>query len=214
MPQIDLRRIQCAEYQFDKNTKKVSYGSPIPVGDAMNVNIQPKFAEGRLYAESSLAEYIRKITGGTLSIGVKYIPVPAQILMFGFKQLKRTVGSATVASLAQGAKDSGKYVGVSMYAPDMIDGVEKYTGVFISKSRFGAPAMVLATQGQNIVFQTPTTSGEFLPDDRTGRVSIEVAICDTEEDVIAWCDAVFTDEGTEVEEAAAASTEPEEGTAE
>ena len=198
MPQIDLRYIQFAEYMYDKASKKRTYGEKTPAGDAMSVNLQPKYAEGRLYAESGLAEYIRKITGGTVSIAVKYLPELAQILLFGYKKLTRTAGSKSIPSLAQGAKDTGKYVGVSLYAPDVIDGAEKYTAVFITKAKFGAPAMALTTMGQNLTFQTPTTSGEFLPDDLDGKVSIEVAICDTEEDAKAWCDAVFTTDATEV----------------
>ena len=90
-----------------------------------------------------------------------------------------------------GAKTDSAYVGVGFYAPDMIDGVEKYTAVKVAKSLFGPPSMTLQTAGENIVFNTPTTTGEFLADDSTDQDMIEVAICDTEEDAIAWVDAVL-----------------------
>ena len=61
MPQFDLRGMKVAKYQ---NTNGViSYATPVALGDAMNVNIDLRFAEGRLYAESVLAEYVREPTG-------------------------------------------------------------------------------------------------------------------------------------------------------
>ena len=52
------------------------------------------------------------------------------------------------------------------------------------------------TLGDNITFQTPTTSGEFLIDDLEDL--LEVATLDSEADAKAWCDAVFTTPATDV----------------
>ena len=81
MPSFDLRHIYVAPYQNNNGT--VSYGTAISAGDAMTVAMELRFAEARLYAESTLAEYIRKATGGTISMGVKYIPDDAQHLIAG-----------------------------------------------------------------------------------------------------------------------------------
>ena len=51
--------------------------------------------------------------------------------------------------------------------------------------------MSYETKGQNIVFKTPTTTGEFLADDSTDELLIEVAICDTPQEAKAWCDLVL-----------------------
>lgn len=199
MPQFDLRGIKAAKYV---NTNGViTYTNAQKVGDAMTANLEMRFAEGRLYAESSLAEYMRKATGGTISLGVKYILQAAQKLMFGSKEKTRSVSyvptgsstttTASVIGLVQGAKTTSAYVGVAFYAPDMIDGVEKFTCVFAHKARFGPPSMTLQTAGENIVFSTPTTSGEFLADDSATQDMIEVAVCDDENEAIAWVAAVL-----------------------
>lgn len=193
MPQFDLRGIHCAKYVNTDGA--ITYTNPQEVGDAMTATLEMRFAEGRLYAESTLAEYMRKATGGTISLGVKYIKNAAQQLMFGStaKQRSITVESAaqTVSSLVLGAKSTPAYVGVSFYAPDMVDGVEKYTCVFASKCLFGPPSMTLQTAGENIQFNTPTTSGEFLASDAASQDMLEVAVCDTEAAAIAWCAAVL-----------------------
>lgn len=189
MPAFDLRGIRVAEYVNTGGT--ITYKESMSVGDAMNCNLELKFAEGRLYAEGKLAEYLKLATGGTLSVASKYIPADAQKLMYGATGSSRTVNTKAVDGMKFTAKDVAKYVGVAFYAPDMIDGVTKYTCCFVAKSLFGPPAMSFQTKGESIVFQTPTTTGEFLPDDSAGEVLQEVAIVDTPEDAIAWCKSVF-----------------------
>ena len=89
MPQFDLRGIKVAKYVNTSGT--ITYTDAQTLGDAMNVNMEVRVAEGRLYAESTLAEYMRKIVGGTISIGVKYIPTAAQKLMFGSTEKTRSI---------------------------------------------------------------------------------------------------------------------------
>ena len=198
MPQFDLRGIYAAKYVNTAGT--ITYTNATKVGDAMTANLELRFAEGRLYAESALAEYIRKAVGGTISLGVKYILTAAQKLMFGSVEKARSItytptgGTATTASvtgLTINANTVGQYVGVAFYAPDMVDGEEKFTCVKISKALFGPPSMSLQTAGENIQFATPTTSGEFMVDDSTTKNLIEVAVCDNEAEAKAWVQAVL-----------------------
>lgn len=189
MPAFDLRNIQVAPYTNTNGT--ITYGTKVSAGGAMNVNLELRFAEGRLYAEGRLAEYIREAIGGSISIGVKYLPVDAQKLLFGATEKSRTVSSKTMKSTAYGANDTASYVGCSFYAPDMIDGVKKYTCVFIAKAMFGPPGMTYQTKGENIAFQTPTTTGEFLPDDSASAMIVDSYTADTMADAVAWCNAVL-----------------------
>lgn len=194
MPQFDLRHIQCAKYVNTDGT--ITFENKQLVGEAMVANIELRFAEGRLYAESALAEMIRKCTGGTVSLGVKYIKKAAQQLMFGLATKSRSVTPAggeavSVESLVTQRRSNGNYVGISFYAPSMEDTVEKYDCFFIGKCKFGEPGYSLKTAGENIEFSTPTTSGEFLADDSAEGNIKEIITVDSEALAIAWCDAVF-----------------------
>ena len=118
MPEFDLRGMKVAKYNYDKTQKKISYDTPMSMGDAMSANLELKFAEGRLYAESALAEYMKKVTGLTVSQGVKYIPDATQKLLFKAYELSRSVGSGspkTVKSMAYGKSSTGQYVGSGFY---------------------------------------------------------------------------------------------------
>lgn len=191
MPSFDLRGIHVAKYKSENGA--LSYSEPTRVGDAMNVNLELKFAEGRLYAESRLAEYIKLATGGTISVAVKYIPKAAQIMMYGAKEKQRTVNASSVSGLSYTAKDVANYVGCSFYAPDKIDGVPKFTCVFVSKVLFGPPSLAYQTKGESITFNTPTTTGEFLGDDSDEQQLFETAIADDEATAKAWCEQVLSE---------------------
>lgn len=190
MPTFDLRGIKIGKYINTEGT--ITYETPISMGDAMSVELNLTAAEGRLYAESRLAEYKKLITGGTASVGVKYITDAAQKLLFGMSENTRNVGTNTSQkSLKATAKDIAKYVGMGFYAPDAIDGTDKYTAVFVYKVLFGAPGYVYATKGDSITFQTPTTTGEFLADDSEDKNIMEIATLASESDAVAWINKCF-----------------------
>lgn len=190
MPTFDLRGIKIGKYINTEGT--ITYETPISMGDAMSVELNLTAAEGRLYAESRLAEYKKLITGGTASVGVKYITDAAQKLLFGMSENTRNVGTNTSQkSLKATAKDIAKYVGMGFYAPDAIDGTDKYTAVFVHKVLFGAPSYVYATKGDSITFQTPTTTGEFLADDSEDKNIMETATLASESDAVAWINKCF-----------------------
>ena len=190
MPTFDLRGIKIGKYTNTDGT--ITYDTPVSMGDAMSVELNLTAAEGRLYAESRLAEYKKLVTGGTASVGVKYITDAAQKLLFGMSENTRNVGTNTSQkSLKATAKDIAKYVGMGFYAPDAIDGTDKYTAVFVYKVLFGAPGYVYATKGDSITFQTPTTTGEFLADDSEDKNIMETATLASESDAVAWINKCF-----------------------
>ena len=198
MPQFDLRNIKAGKYV--NNNGSISYTNATKVGDAMTANLELRNAEGRLYAESALAEYMRKATGGTISLGVKYLSDAVQQMLYGASAKSRqvtymvgtTTTTASVAGVSFGAFTEGNYVGVAFYSPDMRDGVQKFFCCFIPKAMFGPPSLSLQTAGENIVFQTPVTNGEFLASDAADKELFETAICDSEEAAKAWVDAVLS----------------------
>lgn len=189
MPAFDLRGIKIATYVNTSGT--ITYTNPQSAGDAMTANLELRYAEGRLYAEGKLAEFIREATGGTISLGVKYIPDAAKRVMFGATDKARVISGTTYTGLMYTSDDSPKYVGVAFYAPDMVDGVKKYTCVMAKKCLFGAPAMNYQTKGDTITFSTPTTTGEFLPDDSSAHNMLEAAVVDTVAAAQAWITAVL-----------------------
>lgn len=195
MPQYGLRGIKVAKYVNTNGT--ISYTDKQEVGKAMTANFELRRAEARLYAEDGLAEYMTSAVGGTISLGVAYIKDAAQKLMFGLEEKTRSVtpegGSATsVTGLAVSAKNEGVYVGVGFYCPALKDSAKVFWCCRISKALFAPPSMSLQTKGENIVFNTPTTTGEMLMDDSDDGLLYESAYVDSEAAAVAWVDAALT----------------------
>lgn len=215
MPTFGLRGVTVAEYH--KTGGVVTYGTPISAGCAISVNLELLFAEARLYACDSLAEYLRECIGGNATFGAKYLPQAAQQLLFGSSVKTRSVTytdpatdtatTKTVTSVVTSGNDSAPYVGFSGYAPDLIDGVRQWTAFVVAKVKFSPPSLLLQTKGQTITFQTPQTVGAFMPDDTSGKVIQEVAICDSEAEAKAWCTAVFPQASQNAQAPAAGSGE-------
>ncbi len=178
MPSFDLRGIRAGKYKNTSGT--VSYENPTDVGDAMSAQLELRFAEGRLYAEGRLAEYIKLATGGTISLAVKYLKKSAQTMFYG------CTSDTSKENLKFSAKDIANYVGVGFYAPDKVDGVTKYTCVWVPKVLFGPPSLSYQTKGENIQFNTPTTTGEFLADDSTDELLLEVETVDSADAAKTW----------------------------
>ena len=97
----------------------------------------------------------------------------------------------TVTSVADTSSDDAPYVGFAVYGPDMINHVKKWAAIFVPCVKFSSPNTTLQTRDNNIAFQTPTTTGRFLPDDTDEHVIRDVAILDTEAEAQAWCQACF-----------------------
>ena len=191
MPAFDLRYIKIGKYKNTSGT--ISYSDVTTIGDAMDVNLQFKYAEGRLYAEGVLSEFMKLITGGTMSVATKYIPAEAQKMMFGAKESSITVSGLEPAAtgLAYTGADEPSAVGCAFYAPDMIDGELKYTCVFVRRIIFGLPAMAYKTKGDSLTFQTPTTTGEFMADHSATQNLVDVVTVDTVDNAKKWVDGAL-----------------------
>lgn len=194
MPNFDFKGIRVAKYNFEKEGAVVSYSDHAAMGDAMNCTLTLSFAEGRCYAEGGLAEYMKKATGGTISIGVKYLTDAVQKMMYGAEDNSYQIKEKPVAGIRYTEKSTGNYVGCSMYAEDLVDGKHCFTCLFVPRVLFGPPGYVFQTLGQSITFQTPTTSGEFLRTEDATRLLLDVATVDTEEEAVAWTKAVMGEE--------------------
>ena len=198
MPQYGLRGMKVAKYVNTSGT--ISYTDLQEVGAAITANFELQRSEAKLYADDGLAEYMASAVGGTISLGVKYIKDAAQKLMFGLVDKSRSVTytqgtsttTTTVSGLGVSAKNEGVYVGVGFYCPAVMDGTKKFWCCRICKALFAPPNMTLQTKGENIVFNTPTTSGQMLMDDSADGLIYESAYVDSEAAAIAWVDAALT----------------------
>ena len=202
MATIGFKGLYVATYA--ENGSTVTYTGCKSMGKPMDCDMKLKSAEGRLYAADALDKYKSKITGGTLSIIAEDVPDDVRKLMTGEEDSARSVSSTSVNGLKITESTRAPYVGVAGYAPEDVNGEDKFHAFFTTKNRFISRNMHWKTMGDNIEFQVPTFVGEFMKG-ANGDI-FEDAVLDTEADAIAWCNLVLGNSG--VAAAAVKSTAP------
>lgn len=199
MARIGLRGATLARYNVDANGA-VTYGSLVSGGCARSAELELQFAEAELWGCDGLREYLREAVGGTITFEATFFSQEMKVLAFGNKERTREITyqndegvdiTKTITSVADTSSDDAPYVGFAVYSPDMINHVKKWAAFFIPCCKFSSPNTTLATRDNSINFQTPTTTGRFLPDDTDEHVIRDVAILDTEAEARAWCEACF-----------------------
>lgn len=195
MPEFDLHKMFFAEYHNDG-----TYGTVLDAGEAMSTNWEFSYAEGRLYAKSTLAEFLREVTGGSVSVAVKYFPSAVQQLLFGDTEKTRRISytkngeqrTEDITGLAYGANSVAKNVGFAGFARDRVDGEPKVTAFRLARCLFGKPGKSMTTKGGNTInFATPTSTGEFMADHTDEQNMLEYATLDSDEAAEAWCRAAL-----------------------
>lgn len=199
MARIGLRGATLARYNVDASGA-VTYGLPVSGGCARAADLQLQFAEAELWGCDGLREYLREATGGTITFEATFFTPEMKMLAFGNKERTREITyqnaegvdiTKTITSVADTSSDDAPYVGFAVYSPDMINHVKKWAAIFVPCVKFSSPNTTLQTRDNSITFQTPTTTGRFLPDDTDEHVIRDVAILDTEAEAQAWCQACF-----------------------
>lgn len=199
MARIGLRGATLARYNVD-TSGAVTYGLPVSGGCARAANLQLQFAEAELWGCDGLREYLREATGGTITFEATFFTPEMKVLAFGNKERTREITyqnaegvdiTKTITSVADTSSDDAPYVGFAVYSPDLINHVKKWAAIFVPCVKFSSPNTTLQTRDNSIAFQTPTTTGRFLPDDTDEHVIRDVAILDTEAEAQAWCQACF-----------------------
>ena len=199
MARIGLRGATLAKYNVDANGA-VTYDPPISGGCARTADLQLQFAEAELWGCDGLREYLREAVGGSITFEATFFSQAMKTLAFGNKTRTREItyeddtGTEvvkTVTSVADTSSDDAPYVGFAVYSPDIINHEKKWAAIFVPCVKFSSPNTTLRTRDNNINFQTPTTTGRFLPDDTDEHVIRDVAILDSEAEAQAWCEACF-----------------------
>lgn len=198
MATIGIRGATIAKYK--NNNGVVTYDPPISGGCARRAELQLQFSDAELYGCDGLRESIREATGGQITFEATFFSQEMQVLAFGAKLKQREVTytndageevTTTITSVVYSSDDEAPYIGFAVYGPDMINHEKKWSAIFVACAKFSPPNTTMATRDSSITFQTPTTTGRFMPDDTTGHVIQETAVCDTEAEAKAWCQAVF-----------------------
>lgn len=199
MPLYGFRGVYMAKRHV--NDGIVTYDAPITPGCPIKANLEFQFMTKELWCKDALSVIKTKATAGNVTFEAAYLSDACKKLAYGATEKSRTVTytdaqgasqTKTLKSIVHSENDAAPYVGFAGYGPDASgDDKDRYTAFFIGKAKFSPPSANYQTIDGSIAFQTPTTTGRFMPDRESGGVIQEMITVDTEEEAAAWCQAVF-----------------------
>lgn len=121
-----------------------------------------------LYADNAIAETDRSFSSGTISVTTDEILPETSAAILGITPATITVGAEeSVSELVYDDDMTVPDLGFGIIIKKKVGGVYKYRAVFFHKIKFNIPEDAATTQGENIVWQTPTIEGTIMRDDST-----------------------------------------------
>lgn len=149
----------------------------------VSLSVKINNAEGELYADDMLSEYVREFSSGDLTAEADNIDLVNQAKMYG------ATYTASSKEIAFNANDNAPYGGIGGYQVLMVNGEKKYRGWFFPKVRASVPDLEGNTKGSSISFGTEAIAMKVLaPDDGIWYYAAEFA---TEEAADAWIESKF-----------------------
>jgi hypothetical protein len=146
MASMGLKYVAWAQMATEPTSSIPTYGSGLVVGKAVSSNLAITNAEGELYANDSLAEYVSEFASAALTMEVDNITLANQATLYG----------ATYSSdeFQAEATDTAPYGGIGGYQVLIINNVKKYRAWFFPKAKAAIPDWGGTTKGSAISFGT------------------------------------------------------------
>lgn len=155
MPYIGLVKPTVAKLDESGGTPKYTNG--FTCGEAIEMSINPQYAEGSLYADDKLSEYDKEFKYADITLKTNTLPIQAHNNMFGHT-VEGENGNATV--IKDKTTDDSNYVGFGIYVKEKVKGVSSYIAMWIYKTKFTEGQEDYKTKGDNIEYQTPSITGK------------------------------------------------------
>lgn len=167
--------------EFDSATNK--YKNAFKCGELVNTSVNPQYNTASLFGDNRKVEEIRLFKAADVALGVTTMPSKASDVMFGHKVSED-------GSEVSNTSDENKYVGYAFITQEQIGGKKKHRACLLYKVKFNEGQEDYETQGDNVVFKTPTINGSALSLEN-GDWREKSPYFDTEDEVDAWIKQKF-----------------------
>jgi phi13 family phage major tail protein len=188
MATIGLKNLYIAELTKDDATG-VTYEVPEKLAPAIQATITPSVNSATLFADDGPAAVSSSLAGVEVSLNIADLSTQMQAKLLGHK-----VNSEGV--LIKNATDEAPYVALGFSAPTH-DGKELF--VWLYKGKFQLPEQSYATKGENVEFQTPTVTAQFVKRENDNQWQAQAKSGDTGLDptvITNWFSAVYKETPT------------------
>lgn len=143
--------------KLDESGGTPKYTDGFTCGEAMEMSINPQYAEGSLYANDKLSEYDKEFKYADVTLKTNTLPIQAHNNMFG-----HTVEGEgdNVKVIKDRTTDDPNYVGFGIYVKEKVKGVVSFIAMWMYKVKFAEGQEDYKTKGDNIEYQAPSMAGK------------------------------------------------------
>ena len=155
MAAIGLKYFAWAKMATEPSDNIPTYDAGIVLGKAVSTNLTVTNAEGELYADDMLAEYVSEFVSADFSAETDNIDLDKQAQLYG--------ATYDDGEIQFKADDTAPYGGIGGYQVLMVGGVRKYRTWFFPKAKASIPDWTGTTKGNSISFATQPVSMKVMP---------------------------------------------------
>lgn len=154
MASMGLKYLAWAKMTGETDSAVPTYDTGLVLGKLVSVQMTIANAEGELYADDMLAEYVREFSSGELAAEVDNISLENQAKVYGARYAD--------GELQFSANDNAPYGGIGGYQVLQVHGNKKYRAWFFPKARAAVPDLSGATKGSSITFGSEPIKAKIL----------------------------------------------------
>ncbi|MBR3746930.1 MAG: hypothetical protein IKN27_08230 [Selenomonadaceae bacterium] len=156
-----LKDVYYAVMTDDDAVNGATYGTPVKLGHAISMDIQPNTESATLYGDNRAIATKTKLKEITVTIETSDIPLKDRAIMLG-----HTTDSSTGKVTVKG-DDKAVYVAILFAATTAEDTTQYYKFL---KGKFAPSQQQIETEGEGINWQTPTMEGTFIARSSDGKI--------------------------------------------
>ena len=156
-----LKDVYYAVLTKDDSTGGATYSTPVKLGHAISMDIQPNTESGTFYGDNMAIATKTKLRDITITLKTSDIPLKDRAIILGHT-IDETTGKITVKG-----DDKAVYVAI-LFAATTAEDTTQYYKYF--KGKFTPSQQQIETEGEGINFQPPTMEGTFIARSSDGKV--------------------------------------------
>lgn len=158
---LGLKDIYYAKQTGDSIDSSSTYDTPVKLGHAISVDINPNIETSTLYGDNAAVATKTKLKDIEITIETDEIPLEHRAIILG-----NGYDTATGAVTVKGDNDA-PYVAIMFKCKTSKDTTQYYK---FYKGKFAPDQQQIQTEGENINWQTPKMKGKFIARDSDKKI--------------------------------------------
>lgn len=193
MATIGVSKPKYAIYNYDEETKAITYSNGGSLGKATEVDVTINTSEdNNLFADNGIAETDRQFTDGTITVGTDHLSPKVSMAILGARAVAlEEIPGITDTDVKELVFDDGMsnpYLGQGIIIKTQKNNKTAWRAIMFTKTMFNVPDEAATTQGEQIEWQTPSLVAAILRDDSATHVWKREATFTTEAQAEAYLD--------------------------